>query len=183
MSNFADAEIAIVAFGGNLGEVQKTIERFLSSLNENESIEIVSISPLYQSHPLPVEGGAVQPNYTNGVVSFRTALDPLRLLDLLLKLEQSLGRDRENGTYWGPRIIDLDIIAFGTKTIELPQLIVPHPRYRERDFVLMPLKDVSPKWVCPTDGKSIDELILALPQENRYICCASENKKSINAID
>jgi 2-amino-4-hydroxy-6-hydroxymethyldihydropteridine diphosphokinase len=84
-----------------------------------------------------------QPRYLNAVAEIRTRLEPLPLLEELKRLESELGRIP---TYqWGPRAIDFDIILYGQRVVDLPELRIPHPRYREREFVMQPLREIAPE--------------------------------------
>jgi 2-amino-4-hydroxy-6-hydroxymethyldihydropteridine diphosphokinase len=95
-----------------------------------------------------------------------TRLEPRRLLEALLELERSLGRTRDPGQRWGARAIDLDLILFDDRVIDEPGLVVPHPRMHERRFVLEPLAAIAPDWTVPTLGKTVAELLAALPAAN-----------------
>ena len=105
----------------------------------------------------PVGVSADQPRYLNGVVIGETALTPRELLERLLAIEDAAGRTRPGPM--APRTLDLDLILFGEERIEEPGLIVPHPRFRERLFVLEPLAEVAPGWIDPATGKTISALL------------------------
>ena len=104
-----------------------------------------------------------QPRYLNGVVVGETGLSARELLDRLLAIESAAGRTRP--TSMAPRTLDLDLILFGDKKIEEPGLAVPHPRFRERLFVLEPLAEVAPDWIDQVTGRLIRQLLSDLLQQ------------------
>ena len=119
--------------------------------NCKEAIEVLkkkmiidSLSPWYQSEPLPVSN---QPWYINGVLKVKTSLNPNNLLNTLLKVENSFGRTREKKNE--PRVIDLDLLTYNDLVIDSKLLVMPHPRMHKRRFVLDPLIDIAPEWVHP----------------------------------
>ncbi len=103
-------------------------------------------------------GGPPQGQYLNGVVEIETDLHPPELLKHLQSIEQKLGRASHQAR-WGPRTVDLDIVAYGNEIVESEQLTLPHPRMHERSFVLLPMQELAPHWKHPKLGKSIDELL------------------------
>ena len=154
-----------IGLGANLpskvyGEPIKTLEASLRAL-KTSGIKIVGQSRWYSSLAFP---DPHQPKYLNGVVSVRTDLTPKKLLNLLNKIEDQFGRVRTFRN--APRVIDLDLLAFGDtiRTDEPP--LLPHPRLAERSFVLKPLSDIEPTWVHPLLGLSTNELIETLPESN-----------------
>ncbi len=117
------------------------------------------LSPLYRTEPV---GGPPQPDFLNAVAVGVTRLAPLDLLALLRGLERAAGREssRERN---GPRPLDLDLLVYGDLEIDLPGLVVPHPRLRERRFVLAPLADLRPSLVVPGTGLSVERLLALAP--------------------
>ena len=107
-------------------------------------------------------GGPPQPDFLNAVATGRTALSPLRLLGLLQRLEAEAGREGRGETN-GPRPLDLDLLLYGDLQIDLPGLVVPHPRLRERRFVLVPLARLRPGLVVPGTGRTVESLLAAAP--------------------
>ena len=105
--------------------------------HKKEEIEVKRVSSLYETDPV---GGSDQPRYLNGVIEVETDLDPRGLLALLQEIENQLGRVRTVKN--GPRTIDLDILTYGDKKIDEPDLKIPHPRMAEREFVQRPLSDL-----------------------------------------
>ena len=145
-----------IALGSNLGDREAHLAFGLSALPG-------FITNLEQSNwhdTAPVGVSPDQPRYLNGVVVGETSLTARELLDRLLEIEREAGRLRE--TPMAPRTLDLDLILFGEERIEEPGLVVPHPRFRERLFVLEPLAEVAPGWIDPATGKTISALLREL---------------------
>lgn len=139
---------AYVGIGANLGDREATIRAALAELPG-----VVAVSALRETDPV---GVAQQPPFLNGAAALETELAPRELLDVLLAVEQKLGRERRER--WGPRTIDLDLLLFGRKTIDEPGLTVPHPRLHERRFALEPLLDLDPELSIPGRGRVVDLL-------------------------
>jgi 2-amino-4-hydroxy-6-hydroxymethyldihydropteridine diphosphokinase len=142
-----------IALGSNLGDREAHLAFGLSALPG-------FITNLRQSSwhdTAPVGVSSDQPRYLNGVVVGETSLSARDLLDRLLQIEEAAGRRRPSPM--APRTLDLDLILFGEQQIEEPGLVVPHPRFRERLFVLEPLAEVAPGWIDPATGKSISALL------------------------
>ncbi|MEM1366762.1 MAG: 2-amino-4-hydroxy-6-hydroxymethyldihydropteridine diphosphokinase [Cyanobacteria bacterium P01_H01_bin.15] len=155
----------IVALGSNLGNSRTTLENAIAELNQQPQIKVIKRSICYETAPV---GGPQQPNYLNSCVCLETALSPLELLAMLLSIEGKFGRVRQEK--WGPRTLDLDLIFFGDRIINDPQLRVPHPRYRERGFVLVPLAEIAPNWRDPSTGDKISELIDRVDISTVFAC-------------
>jgi 2-amino-4-hydroxy-6-hydroxymethyldihydropteridine diphosphokinase len=148
---------AFVGLGANLGRRQATIARAVELLSEAEGVEVVVVSSLRETEPWgPVE----QPRYVNAAVEVETELPPRALLEVLLGVEQALGRDR-GGERWGPRTIDLDLLLYDDVDLDEPGLTVPHPRLHERRFALEPLAELAPDAVVPGRG-TVAELLAAI---------------------
>ena len=150
----------LIGFGSNLQgngkSPQENCQEAIFRLSQHK-ITILRTSSFFESAPIP---DSTQPWYINSVASISTELAPLSLLKYLLAVESEMGRRR--GVKNAPRIIDLDLLAYDDQVIELEQLIVPHPKIRERGFVLRPLAQVAPDWVHPVCGKHIKLLIQEL---------------------
>jgi 2-amino-4-hydroxy-6-hydroxymethyldihydropteridine diphosphokinase len=148
---------AYVGVGANLGDREETIRRALDLLDAREGVEIVAVSTLRETDPV---GFADQPRFLNGAVAVETELEPRELLDVLLGVERELGRKRA-GPRFGPRTIDLDLLAFGERQVSEPGLTVPHPRLAERTFALEPLAELDPSLELPGRGR-VEDLLRGL---------------------
>ncbi|HZV07814.1 MAG TPA: 2-amino-4-hydroxy-6-hydroxymethyldihydropteridine diphosphokinase [Gemmataceae bacterium] len=154
---------AYIALGSNLGDRDDYLQRALAALRQTEGIDVTRVSPVYETRP--VGGPAGQGAYLNAVAEVRTERSAQNLLDTLLAIEQSLGRERTGGTgvppveRYGPRTIDLDLLFYGDLIHEDARLIVPHPRLHERLFVLQPLAQLAPGLVHPVLKQSIADLL------------------------
>jgi len=142
-----------IALGSNLGDREAHLAFALSALPG--FITHLRQSMWYDTAPVGVSTD--QPRYLNGVVVGKTSLSARELLDRLLEIEAAAGRSGPSPM--APRTLDLDLILFGDKKIEEPGLTVPHPRFRERLFVLEPLAEVAPDWIDPVTGLSISVLL------------------------
>jgi 2-amino-4-hydroxy-6-hydroxymethyldihydropteridine diphosphokinase len=142
-----------IALGSNLGDREAHLAFGLSALPGF----ITNLTPSSWHDTTPVGVPLDQPRYLNGAVVGETALSARELLDRLLQIEEAAGRTRPSPL--APRTLDLDLILFGDQRIEEPGLVVPHPRFRERLFVLEPLAEVAPGWIDPATGKSISALL------------------------
>lgn len=136
ISNVIDSgeNVAYLAVGSNQGDRIAAIENALEML-ESEMVQVIDTSFLYETEPMYVTD---QPPFLNAVIKVSTSLNPLQLLELIKKIESSLGRDL-TGTRYGPRVIDLDILFFNQVEMTTDKLTIPHPRIQEREFVLRPL--------------------------------------------
>ena len=155
----------LLGLGANLpspayGAPRLTLAAALARLEANGS-HIAARSRWYEAAPVPAGD---QPWFVNAVARIETALDPIGLLAALHGIEAEFGRVR--GVRDAPRIIDLDLLAYGDRVMRgegAPQL--PHPRMHERAFVLLPLREIAPRWYHPLLGRSLDELIARLPPD------------------
>lgn len=129
---------AFLALGSNLGDRLGHLRRAVAALPD-----VVAVSPLYETDP--VGGPDGQGPYLNAVVELETELSPRALLELGQGLERAAGRVR--GERWGPRTLDVDVLLVGDLVVDEPDLQVPHPLMWNRDFVLVPLRDVAPDLV------------------------------------
>jgi 2-amino-4-hydroxy-6-hydroxymethyldihydropteridine diphosphokinase len=155
-------EIALLAFGSNLGDRRRTLSAARKALKREGEVRVLRFSRLFES---AAQGGPPgQPLYLNAVLVVATALDPVRLLSCCQEIEAEFGRERRER--WGPRTLDIDILAYGDRVSAGPGLILPHPRLHERSFVLLPLREVSPGWCHPLLGKTVPQLAAGLPDED-----------------
>jgi 2-amino-4-hydroxy-6-hydroxymethyldihydropteridine diphosphokinase len=138
-------ERVLIGFGSNLGDSVQICLAAIERLRSHPQIRVIETSSFYRTRPQMV---ADQPWFINGVVLCETDLSPEDLLDTIQKIERGFGRSRD--IRWGPRTLDLDLLAFGDYQINLSSLTIPHPRLHERRFVLIPLMEVAPEWMHPT---------------------------------
>lgn len=145
---------ALIGLGGNLGEVRERLDAAIAALDALPGVAVVARSRFYRTPPW---GHVEQPDFVNAAIAVDTSLPPLALLDALLATERAFGRVRD-GERWGPRTIDLDLLAYGDDVIDDERLTVPHPRIAERAFVLLPLADIAADAVLPGVGR-VDDLL------------------------
>jgi 2-amino-4-hydroxy-6-hydroxymethyldihydropteridine diphosphokinase len=148
--------VAYVGLGANVGPREVTLLRAVDLLGESDDVDVLAVSQLRETDPV---GMVDQPRFLNGAARIDTSLPPRALLELLLRIEQSLGRVRAER--WGPRTIDLDLLVYGDLTVDEPGLRVPHPRLHERRFALEPLAELDPELVVPGLG-SVSGALAAL---------------------
>jgi 2-amino-4-hydroxy-6-hydroxymethyldihydropteridine diphosphokinase len=146
--------VAYVGLGSNLGDRHASLRRALELLALH--VRVLAVSSLRETEPV---GVVDQPRFVNAAAELETELPAVGLLDVLLTVERELGRERRER--WGPRTIDLDLLLYGTETIDVPGLTVPHARLHERRFVLEPLAELAPELVVPGRGR-VDELLARL---------------------
>jgi 2-amino-4-hydroxy-6-hydroxymethyldihydropteridine diphosphokinase len=142
-----------IALGTNLGDREGCLRSAIAALRP--SIRQLRVSTFHDTAPV---GVGPQPTFLNAAAVGETSLSARALLDTLLGIEREHGRERP---YPGaPRTLDLDLILYGDAIIdEAPSLVVPHPRFRERRFVLEPLSEIAPDWRDPVTGKTVEELL------------------------
>ncbi|MEQ5837352.1 2-amino-4-hydroxy-6-hydroxymethyldihydropteridine diphosphokinase [Marinobacter sp. NFXS9] len=143
---------AYIGLGSNLADPLSQLAGALARLAALPRTHLVAQSPFYASRPV---GPQDQPDFVNGAVHLQTELAPLELLDALQSIEQA--HQRERIQRWGPRTLDLDLLIYGTQTINNDRLTVPHAELANRDFVLQPLLDLTPELQVP-DGRRIADL-------------------------
>jgi 2-amino-4-hydroxy-6-hydroxymethyldihydropteridine diphosphokinase len=135
---------ALVAFGGNLGDVRDTLDRAVAAFCNGKEVRLLSRSSDYRTPPWGVED---QPPFVNLAIAVDTRLTPHALLARAQAVEHALGRERGKERRWGPRPVDIDLIAYDDVALETPDLTLPHPRLFERAFVLVPLAEIAPERV------------------------------------
>jgi len=131
---------ALLALGGNVGDVRATLDAAVALLCDGKMVRLVARSSDYRTPPWGVED---QAPFVNLCLDVATELSPQALLDRALAVERKLGRDRQDERRWGPRPIDIDILAYDNVRMDEPALTLPHPRLFERAFVLVPLNEIA----------------------------------------
>jgi 2-amino-4-hydroxy-6-hydroxymethyldihydropteridine diphosphokinase len=134
---------ALIALGGNVGDVRDTLDRAIAALCDGTAIRLLARSSDYRTPPWGVTD---QPPFVNRAIMVETALPPLDLLARAHTIERQFGRDRGKEQRWGPRTLDIDLIDVEGVTLNTPELTLPHPRALERAFVLAPLAGIVPDW-------------------------------------
>lgn len=142
-----------VALGSNLGDSRQIFAAAVEHLAQIPGISLHTQSSLYRTKAV----GPPQPDYLNACVVLLVEMSPQLLLENLGKIENQFGRVRQER--WGPRSLDLDILLYDELILNTPTLELPHPRMRERAFVLVPLAEIAPDWVDPVSGRAIRELL------------------------
>lgn len=152
-----------LGLGSNLGDREGNIASALDILAAHPQIRLHLVSALYQTAPV---GYTDQPDFLNAVAGIETSLSPQELLDVCLETERRLGRVRTQR--WGPRTIDIDLLVFDDLVCQSERLNLPHPRMKERCFVLMPLAEIAPDVQLP-GGQTPRQLLQSCPdQQVRY---------------
>ncbi|GGQ38545.1 2-amino-4-hydroxy-6-hydroxymethyldihydropteridine diphosphokinase [Streptomyces althioticus] len=152
---------AVVSLGANLGNRLETLQGAVDALEDTPGIRVKAVSPVYETEPWGVEPGS-QPSYFNAVVVLRTTLPPSSLLERAQAVEEAFHRVRDER--WGPRTLDVDIVAYADLRSDDPQLTLPHPRAHERAFVLAPWLDADPAAELPGHGP-VAELLDAVTRD------------------
>jgi 2-amino-4-hydroxy-6-hydroxymethyldihydropteridine diphosphokinase len=146
---------AYIGLGSNLGDRRATLERALALLGAGPGVRVIAVSELRETDPVDYLD---QPLFLNGAALVETELSAPDLLERLLAVERELGRERDTAVRFGPRTVDLDLLLYGTETIDEPGLTVPHPRLEERPFALEPLVELDPDLTLP-DGRRLAEIL------------------------
>ncbi len=155
---------AFVSLGANCDEPARRIKEAVGRLKEIEGIRFLGASSFYLTEPV---GPIDQPPFVNAVAEWSTRLPPADFLVSILGVEKAMGRKRS--LRWGPRLIDIDLLLYADRIIEVPDFRVPHPRMHERRFVLEPLAELAPEAVHPAAGKTAAELLAALPGGDAWV--------------
>jgi 2-amino-4-hydroxy-6-hydroxymethyldihydropteridine diphosphokinase len=155
-----DPILVAVALGSNLGDRERYLRGAIAALRE--SLSGVTVSAFYDTEPV---GVGEQPRFLNAAAIASTNLSARALLDTLLGIEAKFGRTRPHPG--APRTLDLDLILYGGQIIEERDLTVPHPRFRERRFVLEPLAEIAPDWIDPVTKRTMRELVGGLLPQPR----------------
>lgn len=146
---------AYIGIGSNMGDREENLNSAIDLLKQEAGIVVTAVSSYINTAPV---GYTDQPDFLNAVIEIATTLIPQALLEVCLNIEKKLKRVRL--IHWGPRTIDLDILLYDDLIINEPNLIIPHPRMHEREFVLKPLKEIAPNAFHPVLKKTIAEITL-----------------------
>ncbi|MEU8468830.1 2-amino-4-hydroxy-6-hydroxymethyldihydropteridine diphosphokinase [Streptomyces sp. NPDC029006] len=152
---------AVVSIGSNLGNRLETLQGAVDALEDTPGVRVKAVSPVYETEPWGVAPGS-QPSYFNAVVVLKTTLPPDSLLERAHAVEEAFHRVRDER--WGPRTLDVDIVAYADVTSDDPHLTLPHPRAHERAFVLAPWHDVDPQARLTGRG-AVADLLSAVTRE------------------
>jgi 2-amino-4-hydroxy-6-hydroxymethyldihydropteridine diphosphokinase len=132
---------ALIALGGNVGDVRETFDRAIAALCDGSAVRLAARSSDYRTPPWGVTD---QPPFINCCIAVSTGLSAQDLLARAQAVERRFGRDRTSERRWGPRTLDIDLIAYDDLALDTPELTLPHPRLFERAFVLLPLAEICP---------------------------------------
>jgi 2-amino-4-hydroxy-6-hydroxymethyldihydropteridine diphosphokinase len=149
-----------LSLGANMGKRAENIRRAIEALGTYQ-VQVMRVSRHYETEPV---GMREQPWFLNCVLEAETDLQPKRLMDVLLEIERRMGRERQ--VLKGPRLIDMDILFYGSSVVQAPGLEIPHPRMAERRFVLVPFAEIAPRVRHPVLKKTIGELLRETPDRS-----------------
>lgn len=163
----------LIAIGSNLGDRQALFDAVYERLSRSDGIgEIQASTPL---ETIAVGGPDRQAGFLNGAIRLQCELEPQELHRQLVEIESTSGRVRR--TRWGPRALDLDLLLYGRRQLELPDLIVPHPRMSFRRFVLEPALEIADDMIHPPSGQTIGQLVNRLNRARNLILCVDGNRE------
>jgi 2-amino-4-hydroxy-6-hydroxymethyldihydropteridine diphosphokinase len=151
---------ALIALGGNVGDVRATFKKAITNIRGMTQAALLARSSDYSTTPW---GDERQANFINACIEIETSLDPHALLFTLQKVEARFGRERARERRFGPRTLDLDLLAYDDVILQKPELTLPHPRLFERAFVLVPLAEIAPGRVI--GGRSVASALAELSTE------------------
>ena len=160
-STLQNPKRAVISLGSNLGNRLETIQGAIDALEDTPGVRVKAVSPVYETEPWGVRPDS-QPSYFNAVIVLRTTLPPSSLLERAHAVEEAFHRVRDE--HWGPRTIDVDIVAYADEVSDDPTLTLPHPRAHERAFVLAPWHDVEPEAQLPGHGL-VAQLLAAVSRD------------------
>lgn len=143
-----------IGIGSNVGDRPEFCRKAVKALDSSDGIRVTRVSSLYETAPV---GGPPQRSFINVVAKVETDLDPRALLDACKKIEHRLGREPSD-IRWGPRVVDLDILLYGSEKVSEPDLEIPHARLKQRRFALVPLLEIDPNLTDPWETRLDDAL-------------------------
>jgi 2-amino-4-hydroxy-6-hydroxymethyldihydropteridine diphosphokinase len=155
------SETVLLGLGSNVGDRVETLTAAVYALDDIDGLVVEDVSAVYETDPWPPPDdprSVHQEPFHNLVVRAVTILEPVALLEETQLIEAAFGRDRDAELRWGPRTLDIDLLLFGDRELETPELVLPHPRLAERAFVLVPLLEVMPGGALP-DGRRLTALL------------------------
>jgi 2-amino-4-hydroxy-6-hydroxymethyldihydropteridine diphosphokinase len=155
---------AYLGLGSNLGSRLSNIRFALAAIGQIPGVKMLRTSSIYETEPY---GNSEQPPFLNAALEIETTLNPEDLLKALQRVEHHMGRTRKKK--WEPRVIDLDILYFGNQVIGEPGLSVPHPDLHNRDFVLIPLNDLIPRFTDPLRQSTVQTMLKRLNAGGRKV--------------
>ncbi len=161
MTTAATVEV-ILGLGANLGDRLSALQQGVDIISRDPAVRAVAVASVFDTDPV---GGPEQPDYLNSALRITTTLSPAEVLGLAQEAEVELARERS--VRWGPRTLDVDVINYGSFVSADPDLTLPHPRARERGFVLVPAAQIAPDVVLAGTGKSVAELLAELDPIDR----------------
>jgi 2-amino-4-hydroxy-6-hydroxymethyldihydropteridine diphosphokinase len=156
--------IAYIGIGSNEGDREENCRKAIDLLQEAGAV--TAVSSFYETGPV---GFREQRDFINAVAAVETGLPPGDLLAVCRGIEDRLNRKR--GERWGPRTADLDVLLYGGEVLDLPELVIPHPRMQERLFVLVPLAEIAPAVVHPGLGRTMQQLAADVKESQRVRKC------------
>jgi len=148
--------IAYLGLGSNLGRREAAVLSAVRALESSGSARVKALSSLYESEPDGIPGA---PRFVNAVAEVEPLLPAGLLLERMQSIEAGMGR---TGGHQQSREIDLDLITYGAETGVMGSLVLPHPRFHSRAYVLIPLQEIAPRFVCPKTGMPVAELVARL---------------------
>lgn len=154
-------EKVILSLGSSIGDKKKTLDFAISKLQENPAIKILKKSSYFENPPY---GGVAKQTFVNAAVLIETYLSPNSLLEYLHSIENAA--DRKRNIRWDDRTLDIDIVFYGDKIIDTDDLIIPHADYENRDFVLIPVNEICPEWICPLHHRRMKDMLAQLIERN-----------------
>jgi 2-amino-4-hydroxy-6-hydroxymethyldihydropteridine diphosphokinase len=144
---------AAIGLGSNMGDRLGYLQGAIDALNSATATQVHSVSPVFETDPV---GGPEQDDYLNAVAVIKTVLSPAQLLSVTQQIELDANRERKE--HWGPRTLDIDILAMDNENFETAELTLPHPRAHERAFVLVPWATLDPDFIIPGHGSVSESL-------------------------